>query len=112
MENVKEELSNDVKAEIAFRNRDSPCSLWEGEMKVKLEKENREILVPVQIFHKDDAKNGQKLFDWTTGKKFIKLFITNMQIDLGTIFLERFNGSITMIKKLWIDNLVPFQVLL
>ena len=68
MENVKEELSNDVKAEIAFRNRERPCSLWEGEVKVKLEKENREILVPVQIFHMDDAKNGHKLFDWTTGK--------------------------------------------
>ena len=71
METVKEELGKDAKVEIAFRNRDSPCSLWEGEMKVKLEKENREILVPVQIFHNDDAKNGQKLFDWTTGKIFI-----------------------------------------
>ena len=80
METVKEELDNDVKAEIAFRNRDSPCSLWEGEVKVKLEKENREILVPVQIFQKDDAKNGQKLFDWTAGKTLIRFDILEQMI--------------------------------
>ena len=57
METIKEEKDIGVKAEAT--KRDSPCSLWEG--KVKLEKENREILVSVQIFHKDDAKNGQKL---------------------------------------------------
>ena len=66
METIKEEKDIGVKAEAT--KRDSPCSLWEGKVKVKLEKENREILVPVQIFHKDDAKNGHKLFDWTTGK--------------------------------------------
>ena len=74
METIKEEQDVDVKAEE--RNRDNPCPLWEGEVKVKLEKENREIQVPVQIFHKDDAKNGQKHFDWTIGKRLIKFFIT------------------------------------
>ena len=73
METIKEELDFDVKAEVTLRN----SSLWEGEVKVKLEKENREIQIPVQIFHKDDAKHGQKLFDWTIGKKlFITLSIT------------------------------------
>ena len=71
METIKkEELDVDVKAEE--RN----SSLWEGEVKVKLEKENNEIQVPVQIFHKDDSKNGQRLFDWTIGKTFIQDFIT------------------------------------
>ena len=70
MEPIKEELDIDVKAEG-----DNPCSIWEGEIKVKLDKENREIQVPVQIFHKDDAKNGQKLFDWTSGKRLIKFLI-------------------------------------
>ena len=71
METIKkEELDVDVKAE------ERKSSLWEGEVKVKLEKENREIQVPVQIFHKDDSKNGQKLFDWTIGKTFIQDFIT------------------------------------
>ena len=77
METIKEELDINVKAEATLRNRDGPSPLWEGEVKVKLEKENREIQIPVQIFHKDDAKNGQKLFDWTIGKKlFITLSIT------------------------------------
>ena len=71
METIKkEELDVDVKAEE--RN----SSLWEGEVKVKLEKANKEIQVPVQIFHKDDSKNGQKLFDWTIGKIFLQDFIT------------------------------------
>ena len=74
METIWGELDVDVKAEE--RERDNPCSLWEGKVKVKLEKENREIQVPVQIFHKDDAKNGQKLFDWTIGKILIKFLIT------------------------------------
>ena len=73
METIKEEIDIDVKAEATLRKKDHPCPLWEGEVKVKLEKENREIQVPVQIFHKDAAKNGQKLFDWTTGKTFIIL---------------------------------------
>ena len=76
IETIKEELGFDVKADVTLRNRDGPSSLWEGEVKVKLEKENREIQIPVQIFHKDGAKNGQKLFDWTIGKTLIKLFIT------------------------------------
>ena len=66
MESIKEE--KDI-AEVTLIRRDWPCSLWEGELKVKLKKENREIQVPIQIFHKDAAKNGQKLFDWTTGKR-------------------------------------------
>ena len=68
METIKEELDVDGKAEE--RN----SSLWEGEIKVKLAKENREVKVPVQIFHRDDSKNGQRLFDWTIGKRFIKFF--------------------------------------
>ena len=73
MESIEEEKDICVKAEVTLIRRDWPCSLWEGELKVKLEEENREIQVPVQIFHKDAAKNGQKLFDWTTGKTFIIL---------------------------------------
>ena len=71
METIKEEPGICVKAEATLTKRDGPCSLWEGKVKVKLEKENREIQVPIQIFHKDAAKNGQKLFDWTTGKRLI-----------------------------------------
>ena len=73
METIKEEPGICVKAEATSIKSDWPCSLWEGKVKVKLKKENREIQVPVQIFHKDAAKNGQKLFDWTTGKTFIML---------------------------------------
>ena len=66
METIKDEPGIGVKAETS-------CSLWEGKVKVKLEKENREIQVPVQIFHKDDTKNGQRLFDWTIGKILLKI---------------------------------------
>ena len=71
METIKEEPGICVKAEATSIKREWPCSLWEGKLKLKLKKENREIQVPVQIFHKDAAKNGQKLFDWTTGKRLI-----------------------------------------
>ena len=87
MEPIKEEKDLDVKTKAILRKRDN---LWEGEVKVKLEKENREIQVPVQIFHKDDSKNGQKLFDWTIGKKSIisilnilNHIISDMKINLG-----------------------------
>ena len=73
METIKEEIDIDVKAEATLRKKDHACPLWEGDIKMKLEKENREIQVPVQIFHKDDAKNGQRLFDWTIGKILLKI---------------------------------------
>ncbi len=76
MESIEEEKDICVKAEVTLIRRDWPCSLWEGKVKVKLKKENREIQVPIKIFHKDAAKNGQKLFDWTIGETLIKLFIT------------------------------------
>ena len=66
METIKDEPGIGVKAETS-------CSLWEGKVKVKLKRENREIQVPVQIFHKDDTKNGQRLFDWTIGKILLKI---------------------------------------
>ena len=104
MEVIKEEeLDIDVKAEATIRKRDNPCSLWEagevkvklweGEVKVKLEKENREIQVPVQIFHKDDAKNGQKLFDWTSGKRLIQFLITFLKRNLCSILGSSEVGS-------------------
>ena len=84
MEPIKEEKDLDVKAEAILRTRDNPCSLWEGEVKIKLEKENREIQVPVQIFHKDDSKNGQKLFDWTNGKQPMILMLNILHIISDT----------------------------
>ena len=104
MEVIKEEeLDIDVKAEATIRKRDNPCSLWEagevkvklweGEIKVKLQKESREIQVPVQIFHKDDAKNGQKLFDWTSGKRLIQFLITFLKRNLCSILGSSEVGS-------------------
>ena len=104
MEVIKEEeLDIDVKAEATIRKRDNPCSLWEagevkvklweGEIKVKLPKESREIQVPVQIFHKDDAKNGQKLFDWTSGKRLIQFLITFLKRNLCSILGSSEVGS-------------------
>merc|ERR1719397_1347075 len=44
--------------------KDEPGLLWEGEVRFKTEEKSEEIRAPVQLFHKDDTKNGCKLFDW------------------------------------------------
>jgi len=39
--------------------------LWEGEIRLRIGEKSEDI--PVHIFHKDDSKNGCRLFDWTPG---------------------------------------------
>ena len=39
METIKEEIDIDVKAEATLRKKDHACPLWEGDIKVKLERE-------------------------------------------------------------------------
>ena len=40
--------------------------LWEGEIRLRIGEKSEDI--PVHIFHKDDSKNGCRLFNWMSGK--------------------------------------------
>ena len=69
-ENIKKENgTKSVKGEIGVDIKDEPGPLWEGEVRFKTEERREEIGVPVKIFHKDDSKNGCRLFDWTSQGK-------------------------------------------
>ena len=64
-ENIKKENdTKSVKSEMRVDIKDEPGPLWEGEVRFKTEERREEIGVPVKIFHKDDSKNGCRLFDW------------------------------------------------
>ena len=65
-ENIKKENGASVKSEMIVDIKDEPGQLWEGEVRFKTEERSEEIRAPVQIFHKDDSKNGCRLFDWTS----------------------------------------------
>ena len=52
------------KAETVTKHQSA--SLWEGEIRLRIGEKSEDI--PVQIFHKDDSKNGCRIFDWTPGK--------------------------------------------
>ena len=68
-ENIKEE--NGTNTGIRVDIKDEFCPLWGGKVGFKTEDGSEEIKAPVQIFHKDEAKNGSKLFDWPPhGKLF------------------------------------------
>ena len=69
--NIKEENGTNSKPGIRLDIKDEFCPLWEGEVRFKTEEGSEEIKAPVQIFHKDDAKNGSKLFDWVPYGKTI-----------------------------------------
>ena len=72
-ENVKKENGSNLKRELILDIKDDQGLLWEGEVRFKTEDGNEEIKAPVQIFHKDDAKNGCKLFDWPPRGKLFNL---------------------------------------
>ena len=63
-ESIKKENGAFVKSEIRVDVKDEPDPLWEGEVRFKREERSEEMRAPVQIFHKDDSKNGCRLFDW------------------------------------------------
>ena len=63
-ESIKKENCASVKSEMEVDNKDEPGLLWEGEVRFKTEEGREEIRAEVKIFHKDDSKNGCRLFDW------------------------------------------------
>ena len=67
--------NNDVKFEIKTENRNNSYLLWDGELKFQDGDEDATLLV--EIFHKDDSKGGEKLFDWTTtGERFFYYLVS------------------------------------
>ena len=73
-ESIKKENGKSVKSEMIVDIKDEPGPLWEGELRFKSEERSEEIRAPVQIFHKDDSKNGCRLFDWTSQGNEIGFF--------------------------------------
>ena len=70
----KENYPKSVKSEMIVDIKDEPGPLWEGELRFKSEERSEEIRPQVKIFHKDDSKNGCKLFDWTSQGNEIGFF--------------------------------------
>ena len=42
--------------------------LWTGEVQLQLSETKRQFFAPFTIRHKDNSKDGCRLFDWTSGK--------------------------------------------
>ena len=63
-EKIKKENGTEIKPEMRVDIKDELCPLWEGEVRFKREERSEEMRAQVQIFHKDDSKNGCRLFDW------------------------------------------------
>ena len=42
--------------------------LWTGEVQLQLSETKRQIFAPFTIRHKDNSRDGCRLFDWTSGK--------------------------------------------
>ena len=63
-EKIKKENGTEIKPEMRVDIKDELCPLWEGEVRFKSEERSEEMRAQVQIFHKDDSKNGCRLFDW------------------------------------------------
>ena len=61
----KENYPKSVKSEMRVEIKDEPGPLWEGEVRFKTQEKSKEIKASVKIFHKDDTKNGSRIFDWT-----------------------------------------------
>ena len=83
MDQIKEKIKTEFpnKAETVAKHQSD--SLWEGEIRLKnqMGEKSEDILVPIYILHKDDSKNGCRLFDWTSGKLMNKHFPLELQLQ-------------------------------
>ena len=93
--------NNDVKFEIKTENRNNSYLLWDGELKVKLQDGGEDVTLLVEIFHKDDSKGGEKLFDWTTtGERFFLL----------SLYFYSIKNIKSLKKKISSSNVLNYQV--
>ena len=66
---VKKENKDDSERKFEKTAEESSCAvLWEGEVKLQLSETKKDILAPFKILHKDNSKDGCRLFDWALGK--------------------------------------------
>ena len=79
MDEIKEEIKTELpdKAEAVAKHQS--VGLWEG--KIRLGENNEDIWAPIYILHKDDSKNGCRLFDWTSGKLMKIHFPLELQLQ-------------------------------
>ena len=79
MDQIKEEIK--VESEADAKQQQQSAALWEGVVRLQLGGKSEDILAPVHILHKDDSKNGCRLFDWTSGKLMNKHFPLELQLQ-------------------------------
>ena len=66
---VKIETKDDHDYKFEKTVEESSCAvLWKGEVQLQLSETKKEILAHFKILHKDNSKDGCRLFDWTLGK--------------------------------------------
>ena len=64
---VKKETRDGLRCETI--GEETPSSmLWTGEVQLQLSETKRQFFAPFTIRHKDNSKDGCRLFDWTSGK--------------------------------------------
>ena len=70
MDQIKEEIKTEFPDKAEAVAKDQSACLWEGKIRLQnqMGEKSEDILVPIYILHKDDSKNGCRLFDWTSGK--------------------------------------------
>ena len=83
MDQIKEEIKEEVYEKAESVAKHQSASLWEGEIRLQEGDQDEDILAPVRILHKDDSKNGCRLFDWTSGKVMIIHFHLELQLQVS-----------------------------
>ena len=70
MDQIKEEIKTEFPDKAEAVAKDQSACLWEGKIRLQnqMGEKSEDILAPIYILHKDDSKNGCRLFDWTSGK--------------------------------------------
>ena len=76
---IMDEIKEEIKTELPDKAEAVAKHLWEG--KIRLGENNEDIWAPIYILHKDDSKNGCRLFDWTSGKLMKIHFPLELQLQ-------------------------------
>ena len=114
MDQMKEEIKEEVYEKAESVAKHQSASLWEGEIRLQEGDQDEEILAPVRILHKDDSKNGCRLFDWTSGKVMIIHFPLEVQLRFqvsGFSMVEAIKYPMNVLggkSKPKLKNLKPF----
>ena len=85
MDQIKEEIKTEFPDKAEAVAKDQSACLWEGKIRLQnqMGEKSEDILAPIYILHKDDSKNGCRLFDWTSGKVMIIHFHLELQLQVS-----------------------------